>query len=60
EEDPTDYPADRGDNDDNESSNDDDDDDDDVEKDEEDEGEEKHLALADPSVVPIDDPVPSS
>ncbi|GKG68581.1 hypothetical protein Tco_0761046, partial [Tanacetum coccineum] len=35
EEDPADYPANRGDNDDNESS-DDDDDDDDVEKDEED------------------------
>ncbi|GJY27620.1 hypothetical protein Tco_0403387 [Tanacetum coccineum] len=52
---PTDYPADRGDNDDNESS-DDDDDDDDVEKDEE----EEYLAPADPSAVPIDDPVPSS
>ncbi|GJT56707.1 hypothetical protein Tco_0991761 [Tanacetum coccineum] len=56
EEDPTDHPVDGGDNDDNESS-DDDDDDDDVEKDEEDE---EHLALADPSVVPIDDHVPSS
>ncbi|GKG62654.1 hypothetical protein Tco_0634427, partial [Tanacetum coccineum] len=40
---------------DNESS-----DDDDVEKDEEDEEEDEHLALADPSVVPIDDSVPSS
>nr|GFA96871.1 hypothetical protein [Tanacetum cinerariifolium] len=44
-----------GDNDDNESS-DDDDDDDDVEKDREDDEEEEHLALIDPSVVPIDDP----
>nr|GFC36814.1 hypothetical protein [Tanacetum cinerariifolium] len=55
EEDPVDYPVNGGDNDDNESSN-DDDDDDDVEKD----GDEEHLALIDPSVVPIDDPVPSS
>nr|GEU96029.1 uncharacterized mitochondrial protein AtMg00810-like [Tanacetum cinerariifolium] len=53
EEDPADYPADGGDNNDNESS--DNDDDDDVEKDEEDE-EEEHLALADPSALPIDDP----
>ncbi|GKE52568.1 hypothetical protein Tco_1487724, partial [Tanacetum coccineum] len=59
EEDPADYPADGGDNDDNESS-DDDNDDDDVEKDEEDKEEEEHLAPADPSVVPTDDPVPSS
>ncbi|GKF87941.1 hypothetical protein Tco_0258818, partial [Tanacetum coccineum] len=44
---------------DNESSN-DDNDDDDLEKDEEDEEEEEHLALADPSVIPTDDPVPSS
>ncbi|GJV39529.1 hypothetical protein Tco_1417969 [Tanacetum coccineum] len=58
-EDPADHPVDGGDNDDNESS-DDGDDDDDVEKDEEDEEEEEHLALTDPSVVPIDDPVPSS
>nr|GFC72334.1 hypothetical protein [Tanacetum cinerariifolium] len=58
-EDPVDYPANRGDNDDNESSDDDDIDDDDVEKDKEDD-EEEHLALVDPSVVPIDDPVPSS
>ncbi|GJT01594.1 putative reverse transcriptase domain-containing protein [Tanacetum coccineum] len=35
-------------------------DDDDVEKDEEDEEEEEHLAPADPSAVPTDDPVPSS
>ncbi|GKF17110.1 hypothetical protein Tco_0062028, partial [Tanacetum coccineum] len=53
------YPIDGGDNDDNESS-DDDDGDYDVEKDEEDEEEEEHLALADPYVVPIDAPVPSS
>ncbi|GKA29701.1 hypothetical protein Tco_0715946, partial [Tanacetum coccineum] len=58
-EDLADHPVDGGDNDDNESS-DDDDDDDDVEKDDEDEEEEEHLALADPSVVPIDDLVPSS
>ncbi|GJU86407.1 hypothetical protein Tco_1293953 [Tanacetum coccineum] len=42
---------------DNESS-DDDNDDDDVEKDEEDE--EEHLASADLSAIPTDDPVPSS
>nr|GFB07212.1 hypothetical protein [Tanacetum cinerariifolium] len=59
EEDPVDYPANGGDNDDNESS-DDDDDDDDVEKDGEVDEEEEHLALIDPSVVPIVDPVPSS
>ncbi|GJR86719.1 putative reverse transcriptase domain-containing protein [Tanacetum coccineum] len=56
EEDPADYPANEGDNSDDESS-DDDNDDDDVEKDEE---EEEHLAPADPSAVPTDDPVPSS
>ncbi|GJR96445.1 reverse transcriptase domain-containing protein [Tanacetum coccineum] len=55
EEDPADYPANEGDNSDDESS-DDDNDDDDVEKDEEDEEEEEHLALADPSAVPTDDP----
>ncbi|GJX04314.1 hypothetical protein Tco_0190230, partial [Tanacetum coccineum] len=44
---------------DNESS-DDDNDDDDVKKDEEEEEEEEHLASADPSVIPTDDPVPSS
>nr|GFB57216.1 hypothetical protein [Tanacetum cinerariifolium] len=48
-EDPTDYPADRGDNDDDESSN-DDDDDVDVKKEEE-----EHLAPADPFDVSIDD-----
>ncbi|GJT54105.1 hypothetical protein Tco_0989159 [Tanacetum coccineum] len=58
-EDPADYPANEGDNSDDESS-DDDNDDDDVEKDEEDEEEEEHLAPADPSAVPTDDPVPSS
>nr|GEW74679.1 putative reverse transcriptase domain-containing protein [Tanacetum cinerariifolium] len=52
-EDPADYPADRGDDDDDESS----DDDDDVEEDGE---EEEHLALADSSVVPIDDQVSSA
>ncbi|GJU30243.1 hypothetical protein Tco_1037080 [Tanacetum coccineum] len=41
-------------------SSDDDNDDDEVEKDEEDEEEEEHLAPADPSTVPTDDPVPSS
>nr|GEW00125.1 hypothetical protein [Tanacetum cinerariifolium] len=55
-EDPTDYPADGGDNEDDESS-DDDDNDDDVEKDEEEE--EEYLALADPSAVSTNDPVPS-
>ncbi|GJT05020.1 putative reverse transcriptase domain-containing protein [Tanacetum coccineum] len=49
EEDPADYPANEGDN------FDDDNDDDDVEKDEEDR-EEEHLAPADPSTVPTDDP----
>nr|GFC02223.1 hypothetical protein [Tanacetum cinerariifolium] len=58
-ENPTDYPADRGDNDDDESFN-DDDDDDDVEKDEEDKKEEEHLALADPFDVSTNDLVPSS
>nr|GFC36839.1 hypothetical protein [Tanacetum cinerariifolium] len=59
EEDPTDYPADRGNNDEDESSN-DDDDDDDVEKDKEEKEEEEHLAPADPSDVSTDDLVPSS
>nr|GEZ86064.1 retrovirus-related Pol polyprotein from transposon TNT 1-94 [Tanacetum cinerariifolium] len=54
EEDPVDYPANKGDNDDNESS-DDDDDDDDVEKDREVDEEEEHLAPVNPSVVPIVD-----
>ncbi|GJR24269.1 hypothetical protein Tco_0972796, partial [Tanacetum coccineum] len=44
---------------DNESS-DVDNNDDDVKKDEEDEEEEEHLASADPSTVPTDDPVLSS
>nr|GEU96204.1 hypothetical protein [Tanacetum cinerariifolium] len=55
-EDHADYPGNEGDDDD-ESSN--DDDDDDVEEDEEDEEEEEHLALANSSVVPVDDHVPS-
>ncbi|GKA01454.1 putative reverse transcriptase domain-containing protein [Tanacetum coccineum] len=59
EEDLADYPADRGDDADEESS-DDDDDDDDVEEDEEEEEEVEHLALADSSVVPVDDLVPSA
>ncbi|GJW32311.1 hypothetical protein Tco_0052343 [Tanacetum coccineum] len=42
-----------------EFQSDDDNDDDDVEKDEEDGEEEEHLASADPSAVPTDDPVPS-
>ncbi|GKE21305.1 hypothetical protein Tco_1432817, partial [Tanacetum coccineum] len=58
---PSNYPADRGDDDDDESSDDDDDDDDDdVEEDEEDDEEEEHLALADSSVVPTEDPVSSA
>nr|GFB09009.1 hypothetical protein [Tanacetum cinerariifolium] len=60
EEDPVDYPANEGDNDNNESSDDDNDDDDDVEKDGEDDEEVEHLAPVDPSVVPIDDHVPSN
>ncbi|GJS16256.1 reverse transcriptase domain-containing protein [Tanacetum coccineum] len=55
EEDPADYPANEGDNS-NDKSSDDDNDDDDVEKDEEDKEEEEHLASADPSTVPTDDP----
>nr|GFB18320.1 hypothetical protein [Tanacetum cinerariifolium] len=49
EEDPIDYPANRGDNNENESSN-DDDDDDDFEKDEENDEKEEHLSPIDPSV----------
>nr|GEU64696.1 hypothetical protein [Tanacetum cinerariifolium] len=60
EENHVDYPANRGDNDDNESSDDENDDDDDVEKDGEDDEEVEHLAPVDPSVVPIDDHVPSN
>ncbi|GJR77907.1 hypothetical protein Tco_0090272 [Tanacetum coccineum] len=66
EEDHADYPADRGDNDD-EPSDDDDDDDDTNAEDEEpfedkdgDNEEEEHLALADSSVIPIVDAVPSA
>ncbi|GJV65256.1 hypothetical protein Tco_1476084 [Tanacetum coccineum] len=58
-EDPADHLADGRDNNDNDSS-DYENDDDDVEKDKEDEEEEEHLASADPSAVPTDDPVPSS
>nr|GFD22903.1 hypothetical protein [Tanacetum cinerariifolium] len=50
EEDPIDYPANRGDNNENESSN-DDDDDDDFEKDEENDEKEEHLSPIDPSVA---------
>nr|GEV29210.1 hypothetical protein [Tanacetum cinerariifolium] len=56
-------PVDGGDDDDDDQSSDDDDDDDDVEddeKDEEEKEEEERLALADSSVVPIDDIVPSA
>ncbi|GJT22993.1 hypothetical protein Tco_0892930 [Tanacetum coccineum] len=62
EEDHTDYPADGEDGDD-EPSDDDDDDDDTDDEDEEptkDEEEEEHLAPADPSAVPVVDPVPSA
>ncbi|GJY31590.1 reverse transcriptase domain-containing protein [Tanacetum coccineum] len=58
-EDPMDYSTNKRDNSDDESS-DDDKDDDNVEKDEEDEEEEEHLAPADPSAVPTDDPIPLS
>ncbi|GKC95219.1 hypothetical protein Tco_1160661 [Tanacetum coccineum] len=60
-EDHTDYPADGEDGD--EPSDDDDDDDDTNDEDEkptEDEEEEDHVAPADPSVVPVVDPVPSA
>ncbi|GJW62102.1 hypothetical protein Tco_0111437 [Tanacetum coccineum] len=64
EEDHVDYPADGGDDDDKPSDDDDDTDDEDEElfKDEDDdeEEEEEHLALADSSVVPVVDPVPSA
>ncbi|GKA01564.1 hypothetical protein Tco_0674229 [Tanacetum coccineum] len=69
-EDHVEYPADGGedyddessdDDDDDESSDDDDeDDDDDVDENEEDEEEKEHLAPADSSVVPTDDPIPSA
>ncbi|GJV13761.1 hypothetical protein Tco_1355302 [Tanacetum coccineum] len=60
EEDHTDYPADGEDGDDDPSDDDDEDDDtnDEDEKPTEDEEEEEHLALADPSVVPVVDHVP--
>nr|GEX19881.1 hypothetical protein [Tanacetum cinerariifolium] len=59
EKDLTDYPANGGDDADNESSDDDDDEEED-EAFEDDDQEEEHPALADSSVVPIDDPVPSA
>ncbi|GKC78286.1 hypothetical protein Tco_1129060, partial [Tanacetum coccineum] len=62
EEDHTDYPADGEDGDDDPSNDDDDDDDDTDDEDEEpteDEEEEEHLASADPSAVPVVDPLPS-
>ncbi|GJU89165.1 hypothetical protein Tco_1301588 [Tanacetum coccineum] len=64
EEDHADYPADGGDDDDEPSDDDDDDTDDEDEEpfknEDDDEEEEEHLALADPSVVPVVDPVPSA
>ncbi|GKF66812.1 hypothetical protein Tco_0193329 [Tanacetum coccineum] len=63
-EDHADYPADRGDDDDDPSDDDDydtDDEDEEPFKDEDDdEEEEEYLALADPSAVPVVDPVPSA
>ncbi|GJT49259.1 putative reverse transcriptase domain-containing protein [Tanacetum coccineum] len=62
EEEHADYPADGGDGDDEPSGDDTDDDDDEepFEDEEDDEEEEEHLALADPSVIPAVDPVPSA
>ncbi|GJX43511.1 hypothetical protein Tco_0260187 [Tanacetum coccineum] len=66
EEDHADYPADGGDDDDEPFDDDDDDDDTDDEDEEpfededDDEEEEEHLALADSSVVPVVDPIPSA
>ncbi|GKD03146.1 hypothetical protein Tco_1178120, partial [Tanacetum coccineum] len=58
----TDYPADGGDDDDDDNDDDDDDDVDDKEEEtsDEEEEEEEHLALADPFIVPVVDPVPSA
>ncbi|GJZ12469.1 putative reverse transcriptase domain-containing protein, partial [Tanacetum coccineum] len=63
EEEHADYPVDEGDDDDDDDNDDDDDDDTDDEdeepfEEEEEEEEEEHLALADPSDVPVVDPVP--
>nr|GEX33702.1 reverse transcriptase domain-containing protein [Tanacetum cinerariifolium] len=64
ENDPADYPVDKGDNVDDESFDDDDDDDDEKEEEEQeafkddDKEKEEHPALADSSIVPFDDPVP--
>ncbi|GJY13233.1 hypothetical protein Tco_0382542 [Tanacetum coccineum] len=66
EEEHADYPADGGDGDDEPSGDDtddddaDDDDDEPFEDEEDDEEEEEHLALADSSVIPIVDPIPSA
>ncbi|GJS86604.1 hypothetical protein Tco_0769240 [Tanacetum coccineum] len=64
EEDHVDYPSDGGDDDDEPSDDDDDDTDDEdkepLEDEDDDEEEEEHLALADSSVVPVIDPVPSA
>ncbi|GKA07278.1 hypothetical protein Tco_0686502 [Tanacetum coccineum] len=57
EEDPADYPVDRGDDDDDESSDDDDDEEQEAFEDD-DEEEEEHLALVDSSDVHVDDPLP--
>ncbi|GJR94757.1 hypothetical protein Tco_0266931 [Tanacetum coccineum] len=59
-----DYPADGGDDDDDEDDDDDDDNDDDADDEDEetsdDEEEEEHLDPADPSVIPVVDPIPSA
>ncbi|GKC09429.1 hypothetical protein Tco_1001039 [Tanacetum coccineum] len=60
EEDHTDYPANGEDGDDEPSDDDDDDDDTEDEEPTKDEEEEEHLAPADPSTVPVVDPVPSA
>ncbi|GKE39950.1 hypothetical protein Tco_1463355, partial [Tanacetum coccineum] len=60
EEDHTDYPANGEDGDDEPSDDDDDDDDTEDEEPTKDDDEEEHLAPADPSAVPVVDPVPSA
>ncbi|GJX86961.1 hypothetical protein Tco_0337735 [Tanacetum coccineum] len=60
EEDLTDYPADGGDDVDDESSDDDDDHEEEQEASDDHDEEEEHPALTDSSVVPIDDPLPST
>ncbi|GJY08557.1 hypothetical protein Tco_0375611 [Tanacetum coccineum] len=59
EEDHADYPADGG-NGDNEPSDNDDEDDEPFEDEDDDQEEEEHLALADSSVIPVVDPIPSA